>query len=946
MNKTEKREDEYMREYMTYSDEMLEYVASFSIETNESDKMFVTKTALKLGLDASCLLTKCIISNDIGMLVFLLKRITDVVKVANDQSLLHLCVAKNNPIILKYFLNKDVDIHLKDEKGHTPLSLALEMAVQTVNVDNKTFKTSSKKCIGSLLEKKSKIPKLLTNGKHLFPLCIFYIIREKEKEDDITIKIMENAVEIITLKQIIRKGYMRIVHDLLIHEKLESLKILINKFPTIVNILHEKNTLLSSAINLMIGGMKRDIVDYLLSVDGIDLTIDLPDGRNYLHMFCDFLDVESIKKILEIEPKLKDLSENKPYVERVIGSNRAKKHMDRVIEIVKHLVKLGTDINKFNSHGWCALECAIQHGTKELVETLIDLGANVNRTKRYDRYHPAISNNDPVGFASQCGKLDIVKLLIEKKAITQTCTIKNQTIPTSVVQAIVFSETEILQYLLMTDDIKPYISENTKNILFDIAIKAGICDKELLQILVPKNKSIDNIVFDANYKANGVIDFMCRFVDCGITWESDPFILLHDLTSLYQNVFAFSGKYKQFIKVLRSARVMYESIISFSNIPQMELLISIISLKMHNIDSSKLNKTFNAIIEMMADETIHRSYQKELKKLQKKYSSKETSSLIEFHTLLTRVIDENRESEDDYDILENIKFSARCRRNNEEKTEEDASSKSDNDSNNESVDLSDNELDSETNDETIYDESNANISTNRMFDEKDDEIIFDQKNNTNHTDKLMIKPKNKSINGHTNNYANNYASRYMSNYMNNSMNESMNNYTNNPMILNPEKLLFRLIWPVKLDNYEYLYEQIFNNQDKLSKIDDTLTVKTKDKTIFRVNDLKTNKKPSRWFKTYARNICKDDKRDSNHTFSFALDKMLRDYGCIEEKADDTIHEGEINTLIYFSGEIDAFGLGTAVQGYFEYFINGYGTLFHRMFRPHNNYQCKVQSSKL
>lgn len=89
-------------------------------------------------------------------------------------------------------------------------------------------------------------------------------------------------------------------------------------------------------------------------------------------------------------------------------------------------------------------------------------------------------------------------------------------------------------------------------------------------------------------------------------------------------------------------------------------------------------------------------------------------------------------------------------------------------------------------------------------------------------------------------------------------NHYMNNFafTTTSTIVDPGKLLFRLLWPIKLDNYEYLYKEIFDNQDTLSKIDNALIVRMKNNTILRITKSKSGKKPSKWFKTYARNIFK------------------------------------------------------------------------------------------
>jgi ankyrin repeat protein len=829
----EKLESECLKEYITYNDDMLEYVMLRAINDNEKDKMMKLRIALKVGLDPTKLIRACISNNEIGMLVFILKQNIDIVKCADELFLLHLCVVKNNTSILKYLLNQNVNVNAINDKGHTPLSLAIIFSSTTDTTTTKTINSSDMKlpavdhkiptidsrneCFDILLKKNATIPNKLANGELFFPSCMLQAINHKE--NDIGIKMASLAVNIIDYKQLVCEEYLLNVHYVVMQGYLEYLKIIVNKYPNIVNVFFRDCTLLIAAIK----ERQYDIMDYLLSLNNIDLMIKFTDNQTYLHLLCGMLEVDFIKKILMKEPKLKDTGGIRSYIEWVIITEEAPKHPEKVIDIIKFFIESGIDVNKINDFGWRPLECAIQFSSRKVVETLIDFGAKINYDKKFNKWIPAILNNDPIGFASQIGKLDVVKLLIEKKATSHVCTINNHEIPTSLLNGISYGHSEIVTYLLSLDMMKTYINESTKKILFDNAIKEGICDKILLQELSSDTdiKSIEKISFDTNYRANGIINFVNRNINYETKWNLDPFYILHDLTTFYKNIFTFNGNQKQILNVLDSIITMYESITTCSCVSQMDNLVSIISSKMHNADINKLKKTIQIVIEMQTEDGIrvteYCSFYKEIKKLRKEYSTKEIQSLFDLDSLLQHVIKHDK-----------------------------------------------------------------GLHKNIMNEYKNDDA-YDIKTNSN-------------------------------------------------------KLLFKLLWPYKLNNYDYLYNQIFNNRDILSEISNMVVVRTKDRIIFRVNDLSSGTKPSRWINSYAPNIGKDDKRDPNHTFSFALDNVLHKYKCIEKKMFDSVHVGKKNTMLYFSGEIDI--AGTVTYGQFEYFLNGYGTLFHRMFRPHNNHKSK------
>jgi hypothetical protein len=62
---------------------------------------------------------------------------------------------------------------------------------------------------------------------------------------------------------------------------------------------------------------------------------------------------------------------------------------------------------------------------------------------------------------------------------------------------------------------------------------------------------------------------------------------------------------------------------------------------------------------------------------------------------------------------------------------------------------------------------------------------------------------------------------------------------------------------------------------------------------------------------------------------------------VELTVDDPTHDSGYNKLMYFYGIIQYNGI--IETGCYEYFINSYGTLFHRMFRPYGSLQKDIRN---
>jgi ankyrin repeat protein len=156
------------------------------------------------------------------------------------------------------------------------------------------------------------------------------------------------------------------------------------------------------------------------------------------------------------------------------------------------------------------------------------------------------------------------------------------------------------------------------------------------------------------------------------------------------------------------------------------------------------------------------------------------------------------------------------------------------------------------------------------------------------------------------------------------------------------RILFKLKWPVKVEHYDEIYSKLWRPTDVYIESSKGLTIQTNDNSIYFVPKIQALSKPTRWFKFYAPNIGRRDKADPNHMFPFTMDKMIYNCQCVEKTTDDPVHPGGIDTMLYFFGKMKIDN--DEISGCYEYFINSYGTLFHRLFRPYENVPISIKKA--
>jgi ankyrin repeat protein len=156
-----------------------------------------------------------------------------------------------------------------------------------------------------------------------------------------------------------------------------------------------------------------------------------------------------------------------------------------------------------------------------------------------------------------------------------------------------------------------------------------------------------------------------------------------------------------------------------------------------------------------------------------------------------------------------------------------------------------------------------------------------------------------------------------------------------------EKVLVKLKYPKKMDHYDKMCDKIKGKHCIITENDNCITINDPDDKmiveIFKINHLKV---PDLWFDFYSFNIGFDHKSDPNHMFPFVLDKKLSNVPCYEIKSNDEINNFGFACYKYFYG---IYTIGKKKQfGFFEYFIDATGTLFHRMFRPYSQLSDKLK----
>ncbi|AYV78097.1 MAG: ankyrin repeat-containing protein [Edafosvirus sp.] len=840
--------NKYIEEYVMLDPYIVQRSVMRAIDNNHKDKIAILKAAMHVGLDMKNedLLNYAVTKGDFFVVGLLVNAGANIHFKYNDNStLLHMCCKLGNKFLLKYFIDKGLKINELNDSGESPVMAC----VLTNNAD----------CLQLLLEN-GALAQFFNNKKEkISPLMIALIQLDKDEKQ-------KNKNKIITLLiNSIKKSNQKLLNNeieclnMLIRKKhYDVLKIIVSALPYVVNEFrdYKDNTLLHSAFALNL----TNFINYLIQIPELDFNLKNDFDMTYLHLACHDNNTALIKLIYDKCPELIKsvcMDERTCIGYILLPKEKIIKDEDTIIENIKFLVSKKLNINNRDNHGMRAIELGIQYYSTKVVAELIELGSNIKDEKRHDHIYYPISNNDLVSVATQLGKIEIVKLLIQKKAKIQL----HNKIPIALLVGIMYAQTNILLYLLEQKIIKKYLNEKTNKFLIDLMIERYYIEKSVLAHLTDQPE-ICNLLENNNDKINmsnikGLNLFFSTYIP---TYKFEKRYVLgciHLLLLFFHKLNNYKGR-KTTVRIFDIIKFICDNT---EDTEQINCLIQAICFKLGQLKFKEFRNIVKKFIKLSSDN---------------KFDTDEVENIIKNFT-------ENLSKEECNNISELNKNVIQLLNNK--------NSKKKNDGNN---------------------NSNGNIACDIISDTSDTiEEIIDE----NDKDEDDITEKKETIICY--------------------QNEIIQN--NDPE--NIQKKLFKLRWPTKLKHYDMMINKLQNNKD-IYKINPnniiTETINEKSKNIIRstIYSLEGYNKPSIWIKTYAPNIGRDDKCDDNHMFSFYLDSKLKDFNCIENKSHDTTHNGKYFYMLYFYGEIEI--KNTKTKCVYEYFINSYGTLFHRLCRLLDN----------
>ena len=858
--------NKYFEHFMTLSehdliDEVKEAVDNKN--SSEDDKLEILMTALRVGLnpnftcgDADCergnslLLHHLILKNETRMVIELIKNGVDIhSKSFGDVSVLHACAQVGNKQLMKYFIEKGADINATNFKKNTPLLLACRF--------------SNSECFKLLLDKNPKISHKNLRGDTVFTLAIIKInITSTSHEYGEMLTILKM---IIGQKTKIKPEEIGCINSLIDYgnDNVEAIEIIINKFPDILNFpLDSGNTILHKALingknNFLTIIMKKSIMQM------IDWEAQNKLGASYLHLLSANCYINEIQRVVTLCPNIvKKLTvRGETAIDYVLlGKDIIKVPVDspeEIISTIKFLKLAGVNINNKNKYNVSTISLSIKLHGLNIVQSLIDLGADVSEPRTNSELFPSINNGDLLGLCAELGKCDIMRLLIDHAYLNlEYIQDIHQKIPTALILATMNLRSDIITFLLGENKIKQFVKKSTKKYLLKVALEAGCVEKNLLINFasedVVNDLNLDNDFLVKNYYEN----FIRRYIDGYDDLKKFILVNLKSLLSIFNRIFTLQSK-KDIYVIFDETEQLYDNIAPHTKF--VEILLSVIGYRIDHTNINEIGKYIETIKDLQS--RLHGSDHDENSGYYCTCFSidKAKDELVKLKTLLPDV------------VINKIKpflnaVIALLKR------------------------------------ETRFVKNHTNDIVLQLPDsESSDEII---KN-----DKSKVK-----------------------------------------------RMLFKLLWPSKKEYYDAMVT-LLSNDAKITYYDDALTVTTQNSITSIVRRLNNKKKsykildkPSVWFKFYAQNI--GSKTDVNHMFSFALDDKLFDWPCIEIKAvDPTAFNSEsddrcdnfdyLDHFIYFPGELKFDN--EIVKGCYEYFINSRGTLFHRMFRPHDSLPLSVKN---
>lgn len=551
------------------NDEITTYLKD-SIRRNTKNKLTLIKHAHTLGVDLSTIIDTAIRFNDIITIAYCFKLGFNIHYTTSDYTFIHVSIMENNTSLIKFFIMKGVDIDKINGDGHTALEIAMD----------KEFYN----CVEILVE----------NGANLF-LTINEIDNEQISLMEILLNIyepkFEKLFELVVSKTnvdsiICTEDLFFILKKYLMLKNYDLVETILCKFPKFVNKVVQGCTLLL----LLMEKDQKSTINKIIKLKSVKLNpkkIVIP----YLHKLCSINDTENILYILDNDPTsiARYCEDNRTPIDHVIltCSNYSEDTIINTINIL--LNKSTTDIlNNRNIYGIRTIETAIQFTNAKIIKFLLDNGCNIN-DKIIDKtiYFPCATNNDPLAFASQLDKPEIIDVLLKYNVNINLY----DGMPTAILNAIDHNSVNAINTLMSYDVIVNICNDELiKNKLLNFCVNVGIGNNEIMkyftnpETLASININTNTLIFNRTEKhlesyfdhyhdnkyeiLSGLRDALIFFKYCSLPKSKETHNQLIDMIEKY--FYAVSNNYfntlKNFVfQICLTAQYMEELKICLNN---------------------------------------------------------------------------------------------------------------------------------------------------------------------------------------------------------------------------------------------------------------------------------------------------------------------------------------------------------------------------------------------
>ena len=520
------------------SEDQLNDLVKHAFKNKDKNRLKILEYAIRLGLDVNGIVLYTVIPwlfyavemNDLILLGYLIKHGANIhiTHQESDNNIIHYCIIRDNLTLLKHFVKLGVDYNHVNDFDDSPLELAFignkyEIIKYLLQLDDIVINHED----DEFDDMKYQIDILDQETSYKFEgmFDVFDVFDDDESFsplNDIMLTIIENNDDkpiFLDILQLIINKTKRLDHDnavyikhLMKFGKNAAFKIIINKFPKIINLSLNGYTIFNKTIEYK----NVELIDYMLDQKCLKHNKTSMSGDYYIHLLTDKNLTTLTRKFLNKFPDdihLKTLDQNRTPLDTCIINLDT--YSEDITEMIDLLVEYKIDINHENNLGIRSIESAIQFRNVAVVEKMIDLGANIHGPLKNATEFPAICNNDLITFAVQNGKIDIVKLLINKGAPLHTITKQdNIVVHTSVLSAIMWQWTDILKYLFQLDPIKQLINDNVMAFLLDYAVNIGITDENIFKFLSMNKVDRSSIdIMNDKFRAVSYEKLIGRFIN-------------------------------------------------------------------------------------------------------------------------------------------------------------------------------------------------------------------------------------------------------------------------------------------------------------------------------------------------------------------------------------------------------------------------------------------------